>query len=111
MRPKIYSLKESAKILKYASSDVLRNEIADGRIKAEKIGNQWFIPQTEMKRLYKYRSSKHMLGHLFYCATLKTRSEDNCTCLKGKMECVDNNGWSSEASRKWSEAKKEGNTA
>lgn len=104
MRPKIYSLKEAAEALKYASADVLRNEISDNRIKAEKIGNQWFIAHDEMERLFKYRSSKHILGHLFYCETLKTQNENDCSCLKGKMEATDNGGWSSESSQKWRKA-------
>lgn len=111
MPHKIYSLKEVSVLLKYASADVLRNEIADGRVKAEKIGNQWVIGRNELERLYVLRYPKTRatdpLDHLFYCDVRKTGNLQDCSCLKGKIEAEQNKGFSAEAAEEWGKGMKE----
>jgi excisionase family DNA binding protein len=46
----IYKIKEVAELLKLHRNTIF-NMIQDGRIKANKIGNKYFINETELKRL------------------------------------------------------------
>lgn len=48
--------KEAAKLLGYANDAVIRLMIKQKRLKAEKFGHVWVVPESEIKRLSKVRA-------------------------------------------------------
>lgn len=59
LNKKIYTTKETAEILGYASDAVIRLMIKQGRIKADRFGSMWMISKSEIRRLLKWLEKKN----------------------------------------------------
>lgn len=47
----LYTTKEAAEVLHYKNAASVKARINEGKIKAEKVGRDWFIPAHEIERL------------------------------------------------------------
>lgn len=54
----IYTVKEMAQAVGYKNPARVRAMIIEGKIKAEKVGRDWFIAPKEVERIKKWRDSR-----------------------------------------------------
>lgn len=54
----IYTVKEMAQAVGYKNPARVRAMIIEGKIKAEKVGRDWFISPKEVERIKKWRDSR-----------------------------------------------------
>lgn len=66
----LYTTKEAAEILPYKNAASVKARINEGKIKAEKVGRDWFITATEIQRLLDESNARR-----------NTKIKDNFPCL------------------------------
>lgn len=54
----IYTVKEMAEAVGYKNPARVRAMIIEGKIKAEKVGRDWFISPKEVERIKKWRNKR-----------------------------------------------------
>lgn len=60
MKPhkQLYTTKEASELLHYKNAASIKARINEGKIKAQKIGRDWFIPASEIKRIIQEEHAK-----------------------------------------------------
>lgn len=54
----LYTTKEAVGLLHYKNAASIKARINEGKIKAEKVGRDWFIPASEIKRIQEEENAR-----------------------------------------------------